>query len=148
MGDVAGVGPEVIVRAWLDPALHALARPIVVGDTAVLARAATLVATGHDLEIQVVGAPEEAAPSSRVIPCLPVRGEFGDLSRVQPGAVDRRAGLAAYGFLNVAIDLALDRRIDAIATLPLNKRAARGGGRPSGAHGDPGGTLPDSPITR
>jgi 4-hydroxythreonine-4-phosphate dehydrogenase len=37
--------------------------------------------------------------------------------------VDPRAGRAAYEFLITAIDLALDRRIDAITTLPLNKNA-------------------------
>src|SRR5205823_8365368 len=36
MGDVAGVGPEVIARAW--PALVAFCRPVVVGDPAWLRR--------------------------------------------------------------------------------------------------------------
>ncbi len=43
MGDVAGIGPEVIARAWNDPRLHALARPLVIGDPAVLERALELV---------------------------------------------------------------------------------------------------------
>ena len=72
MGDVAGIGPEVIARAWLNPALHAMARPMVIGDPDILERAARLVVPGGDLDIQVVGAPEEAAPSPRTIPCLPV----------------------------------------------------------------------------
>ena len=38
MGDVAGIGPEVIARAWNDSRLHALARPLVIGDPAVLKR--------------------------------------------------------------------------------------------------------------
>ncbi len=123
MGDVAGIGPEVIVRAWLDPALHALARPLVIGHPDVLRRAQGIVADAHGMDVQVVTAPEEATPTSSTIPCLPVRGSFGDLSQVRPGTIDRRAGRAAYEFLNTAIDLALDRRIDAIVTLPLNKQA-------------------------
>ena len=43
MGDVAGIGPEVIARGWLDPRLHALARPLVIGDPGVLERAMALV---------------------------------------------------------------------------------------------------------
>ena len=39
MGDVAGIGPEVIAAGWADPRLHALARPLVIGDPAVLERA-------------------------------------------------------------------------------------------------------------
>jgi 4-hydroxythreonine-4-phosphate dehydrogenase len=122
MGDVAGIGPEVVVRGWLDPALHAMARPMVIGDPGVLRRALKVVAAGRPLEIQVIDAPEDARPSPDTIPCLPVRGPFSDLLDVRPGKVDRRAGLAAYEFLNTAIDLALAHRIDAITTLPLNKQ--------------------------
>ena len=41
MGDVAGIGPEVIARAW--PALTSFCRPVVVGDPAWLRRAFRLV---------------------------------------------------------------------------------------------------------
>ncbi len=123
MGDVAGIGPEVIARAWLDPAFHDLGRPLVIGDPDVLRRAARLVGGPEAFEIQELADPEEAAPSRRTIPCVAVRRGVGDLSKVRPGRVDRRAGRAAYEFLIAAIDLALEGRIDAIATLPLNKQA-------------------------
>ena len=96
MGDVAGVGPEVIARAWLDPALHAMARPMVVGDPDILERATRLVVPGGDLGIQVIGAPDEASPSPRTIPCLPAWSGSDDLTAIRPGTVDRRAGRAAY----------------------------------------------------
>jgi 4-hydroxythreonine-4-phosphate dehydrogenase len=128
MGDVAGIGPEVIARGWLDPRLHALARPLVIGDPVVMARALELVAPGEAIRVQVVSAPEEAEPSRLIIPCLPVEGEHGDLSRVEPGTVDPRAGRAAFDFLTTAIDLALAGRIDGITTLPLNKQALHQGG--------------------
>jgi 4-hydroxythreonine-4-phosphate dehydrogenase len=123
MGDVAGIGPEVIVRAWIDPALHALARPLVIGDPGMLRRAQGIVARADALNVQVVASPEGAMPTLTTIPCLPVRGRFGDLAEVRPGLIDRRAGRAAYEFLTTAIDLALAHRIDAIVTLPLNKQA-------------------------
>jgi 4-hydroxythreonine-4-phosphate dehydrogenase len=75
------------------------------------------------MDLQVVESPEDARPTRSTIPCLPVRGSFGDLGDVRPGRVDRRAGRAAYEFLATAIDLALARRIDGITTLPLNKQA-------------------------
>jgi 4-phospho-D-threonate 3-dehydrogenase / 4-phospho-D-erythronate 3-dehydrogenase len=123
MGDVTGIGPEVIVRAWLDPALHALARPVVIGDPGVLGRARGIVAGADGLNVQVVAAPEEAEPALNTIPCLTVHGRFGDLAGLAPGVIDGRAGRAAYEFLTTAIDLALAHRIDAIVTLPLNKHA-------------------------
>src|SRR5262249_13949131 len=104
-------------------ALHALARPMVIGDPGILRRAARVVGAGCPLDIQVIDAPEDARPSRNAIPCLSVRGPFGDLLEVRPGQVDRRAGRAAYEFLGTAIDLALAHRIDAITTLPLNKKA-------------------------
>jgi 4-phospho-D-threonate 3-dehydrogenase / 4-phospho-D-erythronate 3-dehydrogenase len=123
MGDVAGIGPEVIARGWLLPRLHDLARPLVIGDPAVLERAIALTGSQAPIRVQTVVAPEEADPSPRVIPCLAVPANLGDLSQVAPGIVDARAGGAAHAFLTTAARLALEGRIDAITTLPLNKLA-------------------------
>jgi 4-hydroxythreonine-4-phosphate dehydrogenase len=124
MGDVAGVGPEIIARAWSESPLRTLARPLVVGSRPVLERALHCVGVAAD--VQEIARPEEAEPSARRIPCLEATGQ--DLADVRPGRVDPRAGRAAYEFLTAAIDLALQERIDAITTLPLNKEALRAGG--------------------
>jgi 4-hydroxythreonine-4-phosphate dehydrogenase len=125
MGDVAGIGPEVIARGWSDPALHALSSPLVIGDPDVLRRALDLV--GSRAKVQLIDGPEEADPSLRMVPCLnpSIPGERRALIDTAAGKVDARAGRAAYDFLIAAIDLALDGRIDAITTLPLNKEALR-----------------------
>jgi 4-hydroxythreonine-4-phosphate dehydrogenase len=124
MGDVAGVGPEVIARGWGEPSLRALARPFVVGRSAVLKRA--LACVGVHAAIDEITRPEDAQPSAGRIPCLDV--PTVDLAGVAPGRVDRRCGRAAYDFLMAAVDLALEGRIDAITTLPLNKEGLRAGG--------------------
>jgi 4-hydroxythreonine-4-phosphate dehydrogenase len=124
MGDVAGVGPEIIARAWGDSPLRTLARPLVVGSVAVLERA--LASVGCQAVIQRIEEPEQAQPSARQIPCLDVPGP--DLREVPDSQVDARAGRAAYDFLITAIDLALGGRIDAITTLPLNKESLRAAG--------------------
>jgi 4-hydroxythreonine-4-phosphate dehydrogenase len=123
MGDVAGIGPEVIVKGWADPRLHALARPLVIGDVRVLERACALLRCQRSVKIQHLAAPEEADSSLGVIPCLPVAGIPGDLGDIAPGQVDARAGRAAFQFLTAAAGLAMAGRIDAITTLPLNKLA-------------------------
>jgi 4-hydroxythreonine-4-phosphate dehydrogenase len=124
LGDVAGVGPEVIARAWGESPLRTLARPFVVGSRSVLERALACVGVGAS--VQGIARPEEAEPTARVIPCLEATEQ--DLADVRPGRVDPRAGRAAYEFLTVAADLALEGRIDAITTLPLNKEALHAGG--------------------
>lgn len=120
MGDAAGIGPEVIARAWTDPELHALCRPSVIGSPEVLRRAVKLV--GSALEIQEIETPEAAESSPMVIPCIEPKGA-ADVAKVAPGQVDARAGRAAHDYLVHAIDLAMEGRIDAITTLPLNKEA-------------------------
>jgi 4-hydroxythreonine-4-phosphate dehydrogenase len=124
MGDVAGVGPEIIARAWGDSPLRTLTRPFVVGSRSVLERA--LACVGGTAIVREISGPEEAQPSARVLPCLEATDQ--DLAGVRPGMIDPRAGRAAYDFLIAAADLALARRIDAITTLPLNKEALRAGG--------------------
>ncbi len=73
MGDVAGIGPEVIVKGWADPRLHALARPLVVGDAGALERACAMLECHRAMKIETVASPEDADPSPGVIPCLCVR---------------------------------------------------------------------------
>jgi 4-hydroxythreonine-4-phosphate dehydrogenase len=124
MGDVAGVGPEVIARAWGDSPLRTLARPIVVGSRSVLERA--LACTGVRAVVQEVTRPEDAEATARTIPCLEATEE--DVASVAPGRVDPRAGRAAHDYLITAADLALAGRVDAITTLPLNKEALHAGG--------------------
>jgi 4-hydroxythreonine-4-phosphate dehydrogenase len=124
MGDVAGVGPELIVRAWGESALRKLARPIVIGSRAVLERAITQF--GRNARLQLLTDPAEADPSEYVIPCFDPTGD--DLIDVHPGQVSGRAGRAAYDYLVAAIDLAMAKKIDAITTLPLQKESLSLGG--------------------
>jgi 4-hydroxythreonine-4-phosphate dehydrogenase len=124
MGDVAGVGPEVIARAWGDSPLRALARLFVVGSRAVLERA--LACVGGAARVQEILEPEEAEPSAKVIPCLEATEQ--DVASVRPGQIDPRAGRAAYDFVVTAVQLALAGRVDAITTLPLHKEALHAAG--------------------
>ena len=124
LGDVAGVGPEVVARAWGDSPLRALARPFVVGSRTILDRALDRV--GVRATVQEIACPEEAVPSARVIPCLEATEQ--DVASIPPGRIDPRAGRAAYDYLVTATDLALGGRVDAITTLPLNKEALHAAG--------------------
>src|SRR5947209_2557669 len=99
MGDVAGIGPEIIARAW--PDLLALSRPVVVGDPGWMTRALQLV--GRKAAVQTVAHPEEARPAPDRVPCL--AGSSQNLAGVESGKVSAAAGRAAYDFLCTAIDL-------------------------------------------
>src|SRR5579883_2462321 len=119
MGDVAGIGPEIIAKAW--PALADVGRPVVVGDPGWLRRALDLVRVAA--EVREVRSPGDVEPAPDRIPCL--RAGEADLDDVVPGRVSAAAGRAAFNFLCRAIDLTLAGAADAIVTAPLHKEGLR-----------------------
>jgi 4-hydroxythreonine-4-phosphate dehydrogenase len=124
MGDVAGIGPEIIARAW--PELLAVCRPVVVGDPKWLAHGLRLVRSAA-----TVG-PDDATASLDVVPCLAVA--TADLSHVKVGEVSAAAGRAAYEFLCKTIDLTLAGAADGIVTCPLHKEGLHAAGVPFPGH--------------
>ena len=115
LGDVAGIGPEVIVRAWS----RAPASLVVVGHPEILRRAIQLV--GADLEVREVDDLRFPGAEASSIPCWNPAGD--DAADVPPGQNDRRAGRAAYEYLCAATRAALAGTVDAIVTAPLSKAA-------------------------
>jgi 4-hydroxythreonine-4-phosphate dehydrogenase len=118
MGDVAGVGPEIIARAW--PQLPALCRPVVVGDPLWLRRGLDLAGVAAEV------VPDTVEATATRVPC--VRVPTADLADVQPGRVDARAGRAAHDFLCAAIDRTLAGQADGIVTAPLHKEGLHAAG--------------------
>jgi 4-hydroxythreonine-4-phosphate dehydrogenase len=114
-GDVAGVGPEIIAKAW--PKLFETARPIVVGDPHIMR--AAIRGTHSPVEIQVVSELRAADPDVDTLSILPATTR--DLSAIKPGVLSSEAGGAAYDFLIRAIDLTLAGQAAGIVTCPLNK---------------------------
>src|SRR5262249_37332008 len=122
MGDVAGVGPEIIAAGW--PRLHERWRPVVVGDPAWLRRAVR--AVGMALEVVPVKQPGEVTATADVAPCLLATDV--DLRAVEPGQITAAGGRAAYDFLCAAIDRTLAGEADGIVTAPLHKEGLHAAG--------------------
>ncbi|MDY6321532.1 MAG: 4-hydroxythreonine-4-phosphate dehydrogenase PdxA [Succinivibrio sp.] len=123
MGDAAGIGSEITVKACADPKLYETARPVVYGDAGQLRRAAAII--GSKTEIRVINDPDEADPSpSRLevidLNCIPADIPFGKVSAV--------CGKGAYLFIERAVKDAMAHKIHAIVTAPLNKEALHLGG--------------------
>jgi len=123
MGDAAGVGPEIIVKALADPVVYSLARPVVIGDRSRLARAAAI--AGVAVSIATVTGPGDASFQPGRIDCIDV----GLIPEELPfGRVSAQAGEAAFRYLERAVALAKSGEIDAICTAPLNKEALHAAG--------------------
>src|SRR5262245_30280683 len=93
LGDVAGIGPEIVARAW--PDLLPLCRPVVIGDSHWLTRAIERV--GSPASVQPLRDMALAEPTPLRIPCLDA--STVDLGGVRPGMVGAAGGRAAYDFL-------------------------------------------------
>jgi 4-hydroxythreonine-4-phosphate dehydrogenase len=125
MGDVAGIGPEIIVKAW--PALNELGLPVVVGDPHCMRQALQLGTPNQRVDtVQEIHDPRQGQPNPRTISCLLATDQ--DLSQIQPGKVSAVAGKAAYDFLCVAIDQTLAGAADGIVTCPLHKEGLHAAG--------------------
>jgi 4-phospho-D-threonate 3-dehydrogenase / 4-phospho-D-erythronate 3-dehydrogenase len=118
MGDAAGVGPEVIVKALARQEVYDRCRPLVIGDAGRIRKAVEV--TGVDLAVSPVDGPEDGAYERGTVDivhldCIPDDLPFGELSEV--------AGEGAYRFIAAAVELATSHRVGAICTAPLNKEA-------------------------
>ncbi len=121
-GDVAGVGPEIIVAGWSQ--LQAHCRPVVVGDPGWLRRAAHTMRAA--LDIVPVRQVDEVAATDTLVPCLVATAT--DLSGVPVGQATAAGGKAAYDFLCAAIDRTLAGEADGIVTAPLHKEGLHAAG--------------------
>ncbi len=129
MGDAAGVGPEIIMKAMAVPEVYEMSRPLVIGDARRLRKAGQIV--GSKLSVRPIQKPEEAAFRQGEVevvdlPIIPEDLPFGKLSAT--------AGDAAFKFIQRAVELAMAGRIDAICTAPLNKEALHAGGHKYPGH--------------
>ena len=118
MGDAAGVGPEIIMKALQDASIRSKCRPVVIGDAKMLRRAETIVQTG--LHVHSITHMEEFTDAPHVVNCLDLDLLPLDLPF---GVVSPAAGNAAFRYLEKSVDLAMRGEIDAICTAPLNKEA-------------------------
>jgi len=119
MGDPAGVGPEVVVKALAESEIHAICRPLVVGTAAVLAKAIDV--TGVSLTIHPI---RQLADAGFALGTLDVL----DLQNVDPllfatGRVSAACGRASMEYVQQATELAVNSEVDAIATAPISKEA-------------------------
>jgi 4-hydroxythreonine-4-phosphate dehydrogenase len=120
LGDPAGIGPEVIVKALNHPSLFKKARPLVVGDRRILARAAVWVGQPSPT-FEIIDDPTAGQYEAGTIPLLDLNN--ADPEQIPPGQVNADAGRAAVESVLRACDLAMEGIVDAVVTAPLNKEA-------------------------
>jgi 4-hydroxythreonine-4-phosphate dehydrogenase len=133
MGDPAGNGPEITVKALLHQELYKSCRPIVIGDVKVMEKAA--VVAGHpELKFNPVKQVSDAKFEYGVIDVLHL--ELIDMNQFEYGKVSAMCGMAAFLCVKKVIELAMKGEIDATCTNALNKEAMNMALAPEGLHFD------------
>lgn len=118
MGDACGIGPEIVAKLFAD--CDSLPPTFVLGDEGILKRAIRLLSL--PLSVRGIDSPEDFQFSEGTINVISLSHLPEDLPF---GQLDRQAGQAAYDYIRAGIDLALQERIRAVVTAPINKEALR-----------------------
>ncbi|MSO22023.1 MAG: 4-hydroxythreonine-4-phosphate dehydrogenase PdxA [Acidobacteria bacterium] len=121
LGDVAGVGPEVAVKALLDPAVASRCIPMLIGELSVIRHYAGRLAPQRSL--RTVDHPSQADSETEDLQILDLKNIR--FSNVRLGEVDVACGRAALDYIRAGVNLCLNKELDALVTGPIHKEAAQ-----------------------
>lgn len=124
MGDPAGIGPEIIVKGWLDNEIRSISR-IVIGDPELIADLAKKLAP--ELIVQTIDSPDQAPRDPAILGVL-FPGHDDPLDPVSPGTSQVMAGRWAYYCVRTGVELARAGKVAGIVTAPLNKKVLHAAG--------------------
>lgn len=131
MGDINGVGPEIIARAFAQPALLHELQPLIIGSIEAYDHAVAFVP-----QAPKPVAISAAVDASRVTSGLPFLAGVAPAPAYRPGHLDAEAGRAAMRWLETAVDLAMEGAVAAIVTCPINKEGIHRAGYTCRGHTD------------
>ncbi len=128
MGDPAGIGPEIILKALSDPSICRLCRPVVLGDPLVLSVPGALTPTPHT----VISHPQKALNDAS---CINVMA-LSQLTKEDaiPGQPTTDGGKAMVEYILKGVELAMQGGLAAIVTCPISKALMHKAGFPFDGH--------------
>lgn len=121
LGDPAGIGPEIIVKALSSPTVYEVCKPLVIGDKHIIAQALTI--CNLLLNVHSITRPSEGLYKLGTIDLIDLHNV--NLSQLRMGVVQAVCGKAAYEYIEQAVALALAGEVNAIATTPINKESLK-----------------------
>lgn len=130
MGDPAGIGPEIIVKALSREETYQKCRPLVSGDAAIIELAVSQMNAG--LKVHAINDVKDALFELGTIDVYDLH--CVDMSTFKQGEVQPQCGNAAFVSVVKAIELAMSDDVDATVTAPLNKEALHKAGHNFDGH--------------
>jgi len=124
MGDPAGIGPEIIIKALIDPLVYKRCRPAVLGDFDILASTISdldpYLENHSPLSIKIISTTSSITASApRVINLIPV--STTGVNSVVPGQPTVEGGKAMVKYIITAVEMIQRRELSAMVTCPINK---------------------------
>jgi len=117
MGDPSGISPEIILKALSDREIYKICIPLVIGDKSILSIVKERILRDIPIKIRKIERPEQAEGKEGILELI----SLSNLQRYTPGQPYIEAGKAMVSYIEYAVRLALENRIDAIVTCPINK---------------------------
>lgn len=145
MGDPFGNGPEITVQALADKAVYQRCKPLVIGDVSAMQYALKVAEKVHgiQLNLRVVASPADGEYSYGTIDVLDMglvpESEIPntlDLPAPRPFNIGASAlgGEASFQYVVKAIELAMNKQVDATVTNALSKEAINMAGHHFSGH--------------
>jgi len=139
LGDPAGIGPEIIVKAFQDEILTINTRILVIGDAKTLEKVAQEIAP--EIQIHSIETPGEGWYQPNTIDVIDLNNVSETLPMGKPSA---ESGKASYEAIQKAVALVLKEEVAAIVTCPINKKSLHLAGHPFPGHTELLGHLTNS----
>ena len=123
MGDPAGVGPEIVVKTAVSKEILDLCDLVVIGDKNILEKAIEICQV--NLKIHTIKNIEEGKYEKGILNVIDL--ENVDINTLEYGQVQGMCGKAAFEYIKKCVELAMEHKVDAIATTPINKESLKAG---------------------
>lgn len=130
MGDPSGVGPEIIVKAFLDEGLYDICLPVVIGDRNILSTVIQRLNMEENLDPREIAHVSQAISSPYVINVI----SLSHLQAYTPGIPQINGGKAMVEYIRYAVEMGLKGNVDAIVTCPISKSLMHRAGFPYDGH--------------
>lgn len=121
MGDPAGNGAEISVKALANPVVYENCRPIIIGDANCMEQAVRLVKKENEIKIHSVKSVEDALFEAGTIDVYDMG--LVNMEKHIYGKVSKMCGEAAFRYVVKVIELVQEGKIDATVTNAINKEA-------------------------
>jgi len=130
MGDPTGIGPEIAVKALGLEEIYSICKPVIIGDADVIRQICQI--TKLNLRINSIDEVNEGKYQYGTLDILDMNNV--DINNLVYKKVSKMAGKASLEYIYKAIDLAVDKEIQAVVTGPIHKKAINLAGCPYAGH--------------